>query len=107
VDTLRLLREERPDDELFLIVGADQLAELSTWREPEAILELATLVGFARDGEAPAAPEGARIVAVPRLDISSTAVRARWARGEPVRYLVHGDVEAIMGRDRLYVADQG
>jgi nicotinate-nucleotide adenylyltransferase len=107
VDTLRLLREERPDDELFLIVGADQLAELSTWREPEAILELATLVGFARDGEAPAAPEGARIVAVPRLDISSTDVRARRARGEPVRYLVHGNVEAIMGRERLYGADQG
>jgi nicotinate-nucleotide adenylyltransferase len=107
VDTLRQLRDERPDDALFLIVGADQLAELSTWREPEAILELATLVGFARDGEAPGAPEGARIVAVPRLDISSTAVRARWARGEPVRYLVHRDVEAIMERERLYGADQG
>jgi nicotinate-nucleotide adenylyltransferase len=107
VDTLRQLRDERPHDELFLIVGADQLAELSTWREPEAILELATLVGFARDGEAPAAPEAARIVAVPRLDISSTEVRARWARGEAVRYLVHGEVEAIMGRERLYSAGRG
>jgi nicotinate-nucleotide adenylyltransferase len=107
VDTLRQLRDERPDDALFLIVGADQLAELSTWREPEAVLELATLVGFARDGVAPAAPEGARIVAVPRLDISSTAVRARRARGEPVRYLVHGDVEGIMGREQLYSAGRG
>jgi nicotinate-nucleotide adenylyltransferase len=106
VDTLRHLRDERPDDEMFLIVGADQLAELITWREPEAILELATLVGFARDGEAPAAPEGARIVAVPRLDISSTEVRRRVGAGEPVGYLVHRDVEAIVGRERLYAADQ-
>src|SRR5690606_23754704 len=41
VDTLRQLKEERPGDELFLLMGGDNLNELATWREPEVICELA------------------------------------------------------------------
>jgi nicotinate-nucleotide adenylyltransferase len=102
IDTLRELRDARPDDELFLIIGADQLTELATWRDPEGIAELATLVGFAREGENPAEVEGIRVVPVPRLDVSSTDIRRRVRAGEPVGYLVRRGVSAVIEREGLY-----
>jgi nicotinate-nucleotide adenylyltransferase len=102
VDTLRALRERNPGDELFLILGADQLAELGTWREPDELTRLATLVGFARAGDDAPGIDGARIVEVPRLDISSTEVRRRAGAGEPIRYLVPAAVEWVLRREALY-----
>jgi nicotinate-nucleotide adenylyltransferase len=102
VDTLRELRQTRPDDELFLIVGADQLTELDSWREPDEIRRLATLVGFGREGEDPPSPELPRTVMVPRIDISSTEVRRRIAAREPVRYLVGNHVLEITAKLHLY-----
>ena len=42
VDTLRALHERCPGDELTFILGGDMALSLPTWREPEAILELAS-----------------------------------------------------------------
>lgn len=53
VDTLRQLRNERPDAELFLLMGADALADFPTWREPAAICELATPLVVRRAGSPP------------------------------------------------------
>jgi nicotinate-nucleotide adenylyltransferase len=105
VDTLRQLTADRPEDELFLILGADQLAELDTWREPDEVARLATIVGFARAGEAPPDLKRARIVRVPRVDVSSTEVRRRVGAGEPIGYLVPGGVEAVIRREALYGYD--
>jgi nicotinate-nucleotide adenylyltransferase len=102
VDTLRDLRRDRPDDELFLIVGADQLAELRSWRDPDGIRELATVIGFGREGETPAEVNGAQVLLVPRIDISSTEIRRRIGNGEPVGYLVRRRVMAVVERERLY-----
>jgi nicotinate-nucleotide adenylyltransferase len=107
VDTLRELQATRPDDQLFLILGADQLAELATWREPHEIRRLATLVGFARAGDAPPDAEGVRILQIPRLDISSTELRRRVGAGEPVSYLVPPGVDTVIRRERLYTPSAG
>jgi nicotinate-nucleotide adenylyltransferase len=102
VDTLRALAEMNPSAELVLILGADQLAELDRWRGPKSILELASLVGFARDGEVPSLPEDVRLVEVPRMDVSSTMIRQRVGAGEPVSYLVPRSTEAVIRREALY-----
>lgn len=47
-DTLRAIHESRPDDELFLLMGTDMFLTLQSWREPQVICDLATLVPFAR-----------------------------------------------------------
>lgn len=47
-DTLRLLREEYPEDELWLLMGSDMFLTLQNWRQPEVILSLAGVAGFAR-----------------------------------------------------------
>jgi nicotinate-nucleotide adenylyltransferase len=86
VDTLERLAG---DDDLFLILGSDAVADFPRWKEPERIAKLATLVVADRPG-APARLGDAPIVAfdAPRLDISSRELRARAARGLSLRYLV-------------------
>ncbi len=105
-DTLEALARQRPGDELFLLIGADQFREFATWREPERVARLASLVVLSR-GEPEAAAAAAdpwphRRVQVTRIDLSSTALRLRVARGEPIRYLVPPAVEAIIRREALY-----
>lgn len=110
VDTVRELRTVAPDAELFLIIGADQVRTLDTWREPEEVLRLATLVLMDRAGEAAreVAPplqgiEGALHVPVGRVDVSSSEVRARVAAGEDVSGMVPESVSDIILREGLYV----
>lgn len=103
VDTLRQLAEEYPGAELVLLVGADQAREFHTWRSPEAIVGLATVVALSREGDAAAGLDPrVRALPVTRLDISATAIRRRVADGLPIRYLVAPRVEAIIRRERLY-----
>jgi len=99
VDTLRALHDDSPGDELTFIVGGDQAHGLPTWREPEAILELARL-GVAEREELRrqdvldrlagmrGVPERLAFFDMPRVDISSTLVRRRVAAGRSVRHLV-------------------
>lgn len=107
VDTLRALRDEHPDAELLLAIGSDQLAEFGSWREPEAIVRLATLVTFDRPGAPAADGSGwpARAVSVPEIAVSSTDIRRRVANDEPITYLVPAAVEAIIRRESLYRRD--
>lgn len=104
VDTLRALTESGGGCELFLLVGADNLREFASWREPEQILQLARLVVLERGGvagEGEGAPPALH-VPVTRVDISSTEIRRRVAVGESIRYLVPDAVRRIVERERLY-----
>jgi nicotinate-nucleotide adenylyltransferase len=92
-DTLAELGEANPGAELFLIVGWDVAAELTTWDRWEEIQRLATLVVVNRPGAGRPAGldgEGWRVeeVTVPNLEISSTDLRERAATGRPLDYLM-------------------
>jgi nicotinate-nucleotide adenylyltransferase len=112
VDTLRHLRESSPDDEFVLLLGGDQAAALPKWREPEDVLALANVAVVHRTGwhrEAVAVKiaslRGARNVRffdMPRVDVSSSLVRSRAARGEPIRYLVPERVAGYIAAKGLY-----
>ena len=112
VDTLRALHDREPEHALTFIVGGDMAHSLPSWREPEAILGLARLAVAERDGlrrediahRLEPLHSGDRVVFfdMPRIDLSSSAVRERVAAGRPIRYLVPDRVvEAIRDR-RLY-----
>jgi nicotinate-nucleotide adenylyltransferase len=100
VDTLRHFPREQPDARLFFLVGADNLAQLPQWREPAAVLALATLVVVPRrtDGPVPV-PPGADVVRVHvrEDDVSSSAVRSELRRGGDVAGLV---APAVLARIR-------
>jgi nicotinate-nucleotide adenylyltransferase len=116
VDTLRSLHEAHPGDELTFIVGGDMARSLPAWREPAEILRLARLAVAEREGagradiEAALAPIAAgdriRYFDMPRIDVSSSAVRARVASGAPLRHLVPDTVLGRIAERHLY-ADAG
>jgi nicotinate-nucleotide adenylyltransferase len=92
-DTLLSLSEERPDAELFVLVGWDVAGDLASWERIEDVQRLATLVIVNRPGAGrPRGLDGdgwrVEEVTVPNLEISSTDLRARAAEGRPLDYLV-------------------
>ena len=116
-DTLRLLSEESPEDELVLIMGADQASALASWHEPETVLSLARVAVASREGMEREAVtrrlnglpghEDIEFFDMPRLDVSSSLVRARVAEGLPIRYLVPPGVADEIDAEGLYGAGEG
>jgi nicotinate-nucleotide adenylyltransferase len=114
-DTLRAIHESAPGDDLTFIVGGVMAHSLPTWREPEAVLELATVAVAERSGTRRADIEqrladlgGAdriRFFAMPRIDISSSDVRRRVRDRRPIRYLVPDEVVHYIGAEGLYRAE--
>lgn len=105
VDTLRTARRlHGPEVMLYLLLGEDSLCDLSTWKEPDQILQLAALTVYPRPGEARVSDIPHRRLSGPRIEISSTWVRDRLGRGEPVRYWVPEPVREYIARHGLYRA---
>lgn len=100
--TVDALEAHRYEDPVFLI-GADQLADFPTWKEPERVLELARLGVATRPGYAPeASSERVELFELEPHAVSSTQVRDRVARGEPIDGLVVPEVAAYIAEHRLY-----
>jgi nicotinate-nucleotide adenylyltransferase len=99
VETLRELKNRHADDELTLLIGADNVAKFETWREPDEIRRLANLAVLDRTGaDAPHDwPVVRRLV-----DISSTDIRARVADGRSIRYLTPDKVCDYIAAHGLY-----
>jgi nicotinate-nucleotide adenylyltransferase len=112
VDTIADLQAScGPAARLFLILGADALAELPRWREPERLARMCTLVCVGRPGggrpeDLPADHPGrsALFVPGPMLDITATDIRARVRDGLPVGGLAPPAVVEYITRRGLYAA---
>jgi nicotinate-nucleotide adenylyltransferase len=116
VDTLRGLRETRPEAELVWLLGADQAAALPEWHEPEEVLRLAQVGVARRDGVGEddvrnalsglAGAEGVKFFEMPTIDVSSTIVRERVAASQPFRFLVPERVAARIEDLDLYRGEE-
>lgn len=106
VDTLRDLKTQRPDAELFFITGADAVAQILTWKDADELFEMAHFVAVTRPGHALSIDElpagRVSVIEIPALAISSTDVRARARAGAPVWYLVPDGVVQYIAKHRLY-----
>ena len=97
-----MLRARQLDDPV-LVIGADELADFPSWKEPEAVLELARLAVGERPGHAVNdAPAGATFFEIEPTPVSSTEIRRRVAAGEPIDGLVPPAVAAEIERLGLY-----
>ncbi len=118
VETLRSLKQQGPDDELFFLLGADSLNELPTWFEPAEICRLALPVVVGRGGSPPPdwqllAPlvSAERLelirshhVSMPLIELSSTDIRQRVASGRSIRFRTPRAVEEYIAAQRLFQA---
>jgi nicotinate-nucleotide adenylyltransferase len=115
-DTVRALRDGRPDVEWVLVVGSDTLVDLHTWYRIDELLELCEVASFLRPGESCvdeikekiglAEPHRTRLlgnlVEAHLIEISSTEIRMRIAEGLGIRYLVPPEVEMYIHEHGLY-----
>lgn len=102
-DTLEDL--SAPDRELFVILGTDAAANMPTWRRLDETRELAAVVVVEREGEhaEPPGPDWEfQHVHIPRLDVSSSDIRARLAAGRPIDGLVPTPVAEYIRARGLY-----
>jgi len=109
VDTLEALRAAEPASDLFLVVGADVVADLPTWRRVGDVADLATLVVVTRPGVDPADPGPGWVVErveIPGLDVSASDLRARAAAGQPLDFLVPARAIDVIRRLHLYSGDR-
>ena len=99
-DTLAALAEREPGAELFTIVGDDAAAGLTTWERYEEVVARSTMVVVDRPGEPVELPTDVAWihVEVPRLEVSSTDLRARFTDGRPLDYLVTDPVLDVIER---------
>lgn len=100
-----LARLVAPGRELFLVLGADTARRLPTWHDVDTVRELATIVVVERAGEHGDVLDGnwrVEHVAIPRLDVSSSDLRARLAAGRPIDGLVPPSVVHLIGERGLY-----
>lgn len=131
VDTLREIGARLAPERPVFVIGCDAFAEIDTWREPAAILELAHFAVMTRprtDGSTlrdwlPAALADAvelaadglaghhrdsgaelRLLDIPALDVSSSDVRRRLREGRSVRYLLPETIRRDVEESGIYAA---
>jgi len=115
IDSVRQLLSLQPQQTLYLVMAADSLEQIDTWREPDELLALCEWVVGPRPG-APlpersrlearfgAAAERIHLLDGPSLDVSASEIRQRVAAGRIIRYLVPRSVEELIEARGLYRA---
>ena len=118
VDTLVELKQQYPDDELFLLLGDDSLERFDSWHEPQKICELAIPVVANRPGSGEidlsvlekyvSADRYQQISKVtvdsPMIEISSSNIRSRVAQEKSIRYLMPRGVQRYIESQSVYAA---
>ena len=113
IDSVTELKRAYPDARQFLVMAADSLAQIDTWREPDRLLaEVEWIVGPRPGSDLPdrsalAARFGKsasriHLLSGPSLDVSSSQIRRRVAAGHTIRYLVPRTVEELIIDRGLY-----
>jgi len=104
LDTVRELQAERPDAELYLLIGEDQYQRLPTWHAWRQLVGRVTLAVAGRGAVRPpppaleAVPHRVERLPMPPVDVSATAIRAHLAAGGPAQGLVPAMVPAEVAR---------
>ncbi len=110
VDTMREIKMERPQDELFFLVGMDSLKELPRWHRIEELSNLVTFLVALRPGhddeilikELADSPVRFEVLQTSAVDVSSTLIRRELAQGHNTVGLVAPQVGDYIRGERLY-----
>ena len=111
--TLRILNEDHPDDEIIFLMGGDSLRDLPLWEKPEELISYCKEIGvMERPGARtnidklektiPGLRDKVKWVEAPLLEISSRRIRKKIERGEPVKYYLQDEVYKLIESNNLY-----
>ncbi|MFC1987474.1 nicotinate-nucleotide adenylyltransferase [Chloroflexota bacterium] len=116
VDTMTELQSQLGvGDELYFILGWDNLAQLSRWKEPSCLIKMCHLVAVPRPGYAlpdltylegvvPGLSQRLILLDKPNIDMDATTIRNRVAGGLSIRHLVPDPVDKYIRRHKLYLS---
>lgn len=113
VDTVRLLAERYPQDDLIFLMGGDSLRDLPHWRSPAELVAACAEIGVMRRpddavdlaalaAQIPGLTDKIRLINAPLLDVSASEIRRRIAAGEDVRHLLSPPVYNYIQLHNLY-----
>ncbi len=114
IDTLKLLKRQNPGDNIYFLMGTDNLKEVHTWQGAEEIIRDFKIMSISRNGDSVAVIVESNellnkykdnIMEVKekiRNDNSSTYVRTLRKRGKSIRYLVPEEVRKYIEKYDLY-----
>jgi nicotinate-nucleotide adenylyltransferase len=100
------LRSKFPQHEFILIIGGDNLAQFTKWKNYNNILQHHAVYVYARNSivETPQLIQHAniRLLEVPLLNISSTYIRESVKNRKSIKYLVPKEVEQMIAANGFY-----
>ncbi len=115
VDTIAELKAQLGiGDELFFILGWDNLAKLPQWTQPSRLITMCRLVAVPRpdyplpdlkalEADIPGLSQRVTLMDKPEIDISASAIRERVAQGLSIRHLIPEPVERYIKEHKLYL----
>lgn len=107
IDTLNALQAKFPDDEFYLVIGADNWCLFDKWKSGEEIISKYHILIYPRRGYEIVIPEQysdrVKAVKAPLIELSSTQIRERLAQMKNVSFLVPEAVENYIVKNKLYM----
>lgn len=107
IDTLNALQEKFPDDEFYLVIGADNWCLFDKWKDGDQIIEKYHILIYPRRGYEINIPvqysSRVSIVDAPMIEISSTQIRERLSQMKDITFYVPDGVERYIVKNRLYM----
>ena len=112
--TMQEFNRQYPEDEFYFILGADSLFSIEEWKDFRKIFPTCTILAAMRDDKDAQSMQSQidylkkeynasiELLQAPLVEISSTAIRKRAAKGRSVRYMVPDAVAEYIAEHRLY-----
>jgi|TARA_Y100000758_G_scaffold297325_1_gene257122 nicotinate-nucleotide adenylyltransferase len=109
LETIQTYKEQTGlgGEDLYYLIGSDSLKQFQAWQNPKAILEECQLIVAIRPGFRPSDIPNwilakVQFANIPRIEISSTQIRARWVKDKTIRYMVTQPVWTFINKHNLY-----
>ena len=109
LETIQTYKEQTGlgGEDLYYLIGSDSLKQFQAWQNPKAILEECQLIVAIRPGFRPSDIPNwilakVQFANIPRIEISSTQIRARWVEDKTIRYMVTQPVWTFINKHNLY-----
>ena len=110
IDTIMEYKKQNNlnSEDLFYLLGSDSLKHFKKWKNPKMIIDECRVVVAIRPGFRPSDIPNwilAKIhfASIPRIEISSTAIRERWTEDKTIRYMVTESVWQYINKNKLYI----